>query len=234
MWRSSRRRCGGCWRCATGCRRTASPRSRWRRRVYWKPPWAILEDEFECLLVNARHVKQVPGRKTDVSDAAWLCQPARGRAVEGELRAAEADPHLAQLDPLPQGADRRASTRSESVAQDPRGHRDQARLRRKRHPRRLRTGDARRALPWHDRPGGAGRARQGQAAAETARAARGRWRVASTPSTGSSSRRFSPTSISSTSRSTGSPMRSRSRSALSPKRLSCSARSPACNSAPLR
>jgi transposase len=42
--------------------------------VYWKPPWAILEGEFECLLVNARHVKQVPGRKTDVSDAAWLCQ----------------------------------------------------------------------------------------------------------------------------------------------------------------
>jgi transposase len=42
--------------------------------VEWKPPWAILEDEFELLLVNARHVKQVPGRKTDVSDAAWLCQ----------------------------------------------------------------------------------------------------------------------------------------------------------------
>jgi transposase len=42
--------------------------------VYWKPPWAILEDEFECLLCNARHVKQVPGRKTDVSDAAWLCR----------------------------------------------------------------------------------------------------------------------------------------------------------------
>jgi transposase len=42
--------------------------------VYWKPSWEILEDEFDCLLVNARHVKQVPGRKTDVSDAAWLCQ----------------------------------------------------------------------------------------------------------------------------------------------------------------
>ncbi len=42
--------------------------------VFWKPVWAILEDEFELLLVNARHVKQVPGRKTDVSDAAWLCQ----------------------------------------------------------------------------------------------------------------------------------------------------------------
>ena len=34
----------------------------------------MLEDDFELMLVNARHVKQVPGRKTDVSDAAWLCQ----------------------------------------------------------------------------------------------------------------------------------------------------------------
>jgi transposase len=42
--------------------------------VYWKPVWAVLEDDFECLLVNARHVKQVPGRKTDVSDAAWIAQ----------------------------------------------------------------------------------------------------------------------------------------------------------------
>jgi transposase len=42
--------------------------------VYWKPVWVVLEDDFELLLVNARHVKQVPGRKTDVSDAAWLCQ----------------------------------------------------------------------------------------------------------------------------------------------------------------
>jgi len=42
--------------------------------VYWKPVWAVLEDDFELLLVNARHVKQVAGRKTDVSDAGWLCQ----------------------------------------------------------------------------------------------------------------------------------------------------------------
>jgi transposase len=42
--------------------------------VYWKPVWAVLEDRFECVLVNARHVKQVPGRKTDVRDAEWLCQ----------------------------------------------------------------------------------------------------------------------------------------------------------------
>jgi transposase len=42
--------------------------------VYWRPVWAILEDRFKCMLVNARDVKQVPGRKTDVSDAAWIAQ----------------------------------------------------------------------------------------------------------------------------------------------------------------
>jgi transposase len=42
--------------------------------VYWQPVWQILEDDFELMLVNARHVKNVPGRKTDVSDAQWLCQ----------------------------------------------------------------------------------------------------------------------------------------------------------------
>ena len=42
--------------------------------VYWKPVWAVLEDSFELMLVNARHVKQCPGRKTDVLDAQWLCQ----------------------------------------------------------------------------------------------------------------------------------------------------------------
>ena len=36
--------------------------------------WAILEDRFALMLVNARHVKAVPGRKTDIKDAQWLCQ----------------------------------------------------------------------------------------------------------------------------------------------------------------
>jgi transposase len=42
--------------------------------VFWKPLWNLLEDRFTVLLVNAQHVKQVPGRKTDVSDAEWLAQ----------------------------------------------------------------------------------------------------------------------------------------------------------------
>src|SRR5437773_6282195 len=40
--------------------------------VYWKPAWNVLEGSFTLLLVNARHIKQVPGRKTDVKDCEWI------------------------------------------------------------------------------------------------------------------------------------------------------------------
>lgn len=42
--------------------------------VYWKPIYNLLEGRFNLMLVNARHVKQVPGRKTDVKDCQWLAQ----------------------------------------------------------------------------------------------------------------------------------------------------------------
>ncbi|HEU4840394.1 MAG TPA: IS110 family transposase [Ilumatobacteraceae bacterium] len=42
---------------------------------YWKPIWYVLEERgFDLRLVNAKHVKMVPGRKTDLADAAWLAQ----------------------------------------------------------------------------------------------------------------------------------------------------------------
>lgn len=40
--------------------------------VYWKPVWIVLVEAFELVLANAMHVKNVPGRKTDVNDAMWL------------------------------------------------------------------------------------------------------------------------------------------------------------------
>lgn len=42
--------------------------------VYWKPVWHVLEGGFELILANARHIKNVPGRKTDVKDAEWIAQ----------------------------------------------------------------------------------------------------------------------------------------------------------------
>jgi transposase len=40
--------------------------------VYWKPVWHVLEAEFELVLANAAHIRNVPGRKTDVNDAMWI------------------------------------------------------------------------------------------------------------------------------------------------------------------
>jgi transposase len=53
--------------------------------VYWKPVFNILEDRFEVILVNARHVKNVPGRKTDVQDSEWLCKLLRSGLVSGSF-----------------------------------------------------------------------------------------------------------------------------------------------------
>ena len=40
--------------------------------VYWKPVWNILAEQFEVLLVNAQHIKAVPGRKSDQKDSEWI------------------------------------------------------------------------------------------------------------------------------------------------------------------
>jgi transposase len=42
--------------------------------VFWKPVYMLLETEFECWLLNAQHLRNVPGRKTDIGDAAWIAQ----------------------------------------------------------------------------------------------------------------------------------------------------------------
>jgi len=53
--------------------------------VYWKPIYNILEGDFEVLLVNAKHIKQVPGRKTDVKDAQWIAQLLRHGLLKGSF-----------------------------------------------------------------------------------------------------------------------------------------------------
>lgn len=42
--------------------------------VYWKPIWNLLEDRFDLMLVNAQHIKAVPGRKTDIKDCEWIAE----------------------------------------------------------------------------------------------------------------------------------------------------------------
>ena len=45
--------------------------------VYWKPVFYVLEEELECWLLNARHMHNVPGRKTDMADSDWICRLVR-------------------------------------------------------------------------------------------------------------------------------------------------------------
>jgi transposase len=65
---------------------------------YWKPFYYLLEDAgFEVMLVNARHVKNLPGRKTDVCDAAWLAQLGAHGLVRGSFVPPEPVRHLRDL-----------------------------------------------------------------------------------------------------------------------------------------
>ncbi len=60
----------GDWLAQAGCTHVAMEST----GVYWKPIYNLLEGRFHLLLVNARHLKAVPGRKTDVLDAEWIAQ----------------------------------------------------------------------------------------------------------------------------------------------------------------
>jgi transposase len=53
--------------------------------VYWRPVWAILEDQFELILVNPHHVKAIPGRKTDAKDCEWLADLLQHGLVRGSF-----------------------------------------------------------------------------------------------------------------------------------------------------
>lgn len=53
--------------------------------VYWKPIYNVLEDDFTILVVNAHHIKAVPGRKTDVKDAEWIADLLRHGLVQGSF-----------------------------------------------------------------------------------------------------------------------------------------------------
>ena len=71
--------------------------------IYWKPVWAALEGRFGLLLVNARHVKAVPGRKTDVKDAEWLADLLRHGLLRGSFVPERAQQELRDLTRLRTG-----------------------------------------------------------------------------------------------------------------------------------
>lgn len=69
------------WLVTAGCTHVAMEST----GVYWQPAYHLLESQLEVLLVNARHVKAVPGRKTDVKDCEWLADLLRHGLLRGSF-----------------------------------------------------------------------------------------------------------------------------------------------------
>lgn len=109
--------------------------------VYWKPVWHVLEGSFELVLANAMHIKNVPGRKTDVNDATWIADLLGAWPDPGELRTAHADPGPADADAHAQTARARTSPARPTHPEDPRGCEHQVRVRGQRRHRDERPGD---------------------------------------------------------------------------------------------
>ena len=65
--------------------------------VYWKPVFNILEGGVQVILVNAEHIKQVPGRKTDVKDSEWIAQLLQCGLLRGSFVPATPQRHLREL-----------------------------------------------------------------------------------------------------------------------------------------
>lgn len=69
------------WLISEGCTHVAMEST----GVYWKPVFNILEDHMEVILANARHIKNVPGRKTDVKDCQWIAKLLRHGLIRGSF-----------------------------------------------------------------------------------------------------------------------------------------------------
>ena len=161
----------------------------------------------------------VPGRKTDIQDAEWLCQLVEAGLLRASFVPPQADPAAADLTRYRKTQIRERAREVQPAAQGAGGRRDQARLRRLRHPRQVRarrcsTRSCRARLTPRCSPSsrraGCGQDPRAHEALE------GRFER---PSRARGSARSSRTSTSSTSRSPGSPTRSRSRSPLSRPRV---------------
>jgi transposase len=81
------------WLTAAGCTHVAMEST----GVFWKPVWNLLEGLFTLLLVNPRHMKAVPGRKTDVTDAEWIANLLRHGLLTGSYVPERSQQELREL-----------------------------------------------------------------------------------------------------------------------------------------
>lgn len=94
--------------------------------IYWKPVYSVLEGRFELIVGNAQHIKNVPGRKTDVRDSEWICGSRPARTDPQELRSATPASRATRPASLPHQADPKPNIGTESPDQAARERQHQA------------------------------------------------------------------------------------------------------------
>jgi Transposase len=94
--------------------------------TYWKPPFYCLEEVMDVWLLNAAHMKAVPGPEERCPGRGVDRAAARARLVGAVVRAATGDPSTADVDPLPGAADGRPDPGDDPVGADARGRLHQA------------------------------------------------------------------------------------------------------------
>src|SRR5690348_11621802 len=120
------------WLAENGCTHVAMEAT----GVYWKPVWHILDDgDFQLILANASHVKNVPGRKTDVNDATWLADLLAHGLIRSSFVPDEQTQEMLHLAAHPQATGARVQPPCPAPAKDAGGRQHQARLGDLRHRR---------------------------------------------------------------------------------------------------
>src|SRR5262249_14326335 len=135
--------------------------------VYWKPVYNILEGHFDLIVANARHIKAVPGRKTDVKDAEWIADLLRHGLLQPSY---VPPPELRELRSLLRYRGKRVNARSARAQSGNQAARERHYQTRGRHfgpLRRLGAAHARRAQTWSGQRGRDGRTGQKATAIET-------------------------------------------------------------------
>jgi hypothetical protein len=86
--------------------------------IFWRPVFNILEGSVTILLANARHMKQLPGRKTDINDSQWIARLLRWGITQAQFDSSQTHPGTARNVPLSQEAYSGGWCRKEPGTQD--------------------------------------------------------------------------------------------------------------------
>src|SRR5215469_10895142 len=137
--------------------------------IYWRPVYSVLEGHFELIVGNARHIRNVPGRKTDVKDSEWIADLVRHGLIAKSFVPPPAAAGAARTAALPPQAGGEPGGRTQPAPEAPGDRQHQVGERRFRRFRRLRPRDAPGADCGRGLARGDGRSRQGPVAPQARR-----------------------------------------------------------------